>query len=601
MVKFFKKLGVVFKNSIRLAAKLFDKLTAEPDAKPVAKPAAKPAAKLSVSRKSVTIDDGLFDPSRKMLWLRGQCKFDNIPLDCIRIYHKNKRLGEAIARENFDPGGQVSHSWKFESHLNHEVRLGDEVSVTAIALTGVTITAKFTIPAPNPVAVHDDNYLYAETGSPYYILDILNDNVDSRCDKKVLLILHNLHLPESLEKRKTLTALREAMNRKGLELILFHHSRHSAGCAIPEVNFFAGNETLKPFQFTFFFPPPISYEGLRYAQRMLYGFNDSTKNRMSLSQSKGRVEEEAIRLETVIQILQPSLILCWHQWISTTIIGRELAEAHNIPSAFLHEGMLPGSMTLDHRGMMAESHSVGAMLNPEDPEALVYQEKADQLISHVRSNKLERKAHKGTVDIEDVLRTAKSNGWRTVFYAGINDWHSGNLPADHPRAKIHSPFYRDTDEGLQALLSLAEEHDFFVLFKPHPIIYPHLYDSHERLATIHEATGVDCILATDITVTLLSSISYLSLTHEKPTVLLGRNTMSGTGAAYELSSRENLADCLEAAFAAVDMPGRIDNYRWHVAALLKDHLYSYGEPKEHIMLNYDNLVDKLLALMQDNS
>ncbi len=203
----------------------------------------------------------------------------------------------------------------------------------------------------------------------------------------------------------------------------------------------------------------------------------------------------------------------------------------------------------------------------------------------------------GTPAAARILESRRRLGLRTVFYAGVNDWQSGNLPCDHPRARSHAPHYRDTLDGLAALLATAERQDFLVLFKPHPNLFPRPLDiRHDRLIHVREAAATDCILGTDATVTLLSSLAYISLAHRKPTVLLGRNTLSGVHAAHELDDYADLDACMAAALAGEGSDRRNDAFERHVAALLQRHLFPYGDQNTTALLGDDDAVARLLAL-----
>jgi hypothetical protein len=312
---------------------------------------------------------------------------------------------------------------------------------------------------------------------------------------------------------------------------------------------------------------------------------------------EAQTKDEAAKLRLVIRMVDPSLVLVWHQWNSLAVLARAIADRARIPSAVIHEGMLPGTMTLDHLGMMAESDATGATL-AEAPDAAAHFARARAVIEEIRTRELDRKPQAGTPAASRILSARVPTGMRTVFYAGVNDWQSGNLPADHPRAAIHSPVYKDTIAGLEALLACAERQDFMVLFKPHPNLFPRPLDlHHDRLIYVREANATDCITGTDATVTLLSSLAYISLAHRKPTVLLGRNTLSGTHAAYELADHRSIGDCVAAALEARDFDSHLRHFEEHVAALLKNHLYPYGELTGFSMKSDGDTADAIIRMM----
>src|SRR5262249_55082657 len=158
----------------------------------------------------------------------------------------------------------------------------------------------------------------------------------------------------------------------------------------------------------------------------------------------------------------------------------------------------------------------------------------ERVIARIRDERLDRKPG-SPISIAQVAAALPARaGRRLVFYAGINDWQSGVLPVDG-NTMLHSPHYADTIDALDHLLEAAEAGDFSVLFKPHPNLHPKNFAAaHPRLIVARESNSVECIRHADVTATILSSLAYIALCHAKPAVLLGRNTLSGTGAAYEL-------------------------------------------------------------------
>jgi len=193
------------------------------------------------------------------------------------------------------------------------------------------------------------------------------------------------------------------------------------------------------------------------------------------------------------------------------------------------------------------------------------------------------------------LDELKSQGKKVLFYAGVNDWQSGNLPKDHTRARLHAPIYGDTTECLTRLLDAADRLDFYVMYKAHPNLYPVPFKAHPRLIQVREANASDCFGKIDAFATLFSSLAYVSLAHGVPTILLGRNTLSETGAAYELQSSKELDSTLSHAFDKEDLETRLFYFRQHVAALLMDKLYPYGGKTDFSELSYESAVEKILG------
>ncbi len=570
---------------------------------------------LTSPSKRLRVDDCLFDRTWKILWVRGSLHTPGSEVREIEIFHQGTSLGKAVVDERLSTSSGRSFHWRFECVVDSDLPIGSELSVHACLADGeefkVVCIVADTQTWQNSIVCTDHNLEYAKSGKnsesrasrvPYssealQILKGVEPLPDPR--KIVLLVAHNLNAIEREEKRSALNLLRRELNKNGIELIVLHHSKKRCGCEIPEVNFFdpdlealakITNKTLLA----------VDPKELNYAQRMLYGFIFALNRRpKSWADIEAQTFEESAKVSAAVRALQPSMLLLWHQWNSLMLLARAAADGSSLPSAVLHEGMLPGTLTIDANGMMAESDAVGCMLEAEDDASKALMERAGRIITEIKGKQLDRKPFAGAPAATEIIGELKRRGAKTVFYAGANDWQSGNLPSDHPRAKLHSPFFEDTEEGLEHLLRVAERLDFYVIYKPHPNLFPRPPRfTHDRLVYVREPNASECIMQVDAVATLLSSLAYISLAHGVPTVLMGRNTLSDTGAAYELAAADELERCVRSALEKQDLEQRLYRFQQHVAALLKDHLYPYGGKTDFAALGYEDAVKKMVSIMQ---
>lgn len=580
--------------------------------------------------KAPRVEDCVYDAQWHMLWMRGTVRTSGAALTELEIRSGDKRLGRAVFDEKLQGGDGRFYRWRLESVVDDPVLAGESLTITAKLSDENTYRSSYTVPVfekwKSGIADPDDLFQFSITGNPQMRSLLLPKSTPPSNTKKValppestppidtkkvlflpestppidttkvvLLVAHNLNAIERGEKRRVLNAIRRVLNADGQELILLHHSQQPSGCGVPEIGFFDPRlEELSRGVATDGVDPAV----LEYAQRMLYGFTFTLNRRpKKWSEMEAQTTDELRKLTVVIDQVKPSLILLWHQWNSLMVLGRAVAEARSIPSAFIHEGMLPGTMTLDAAGMMAESDATGVTLRESDPVNEPFFAQARYVIQEIATKNLDRKPQAGTPGALDILTSLKAKNVKTVLYAGVNDWQSGNLPADHPRARIHSPVYRDSLDGLAALLDVADRQDFVVLYKPHPNLFPRPLDiKHERLVYVREANASDCITAVDVVATLLSSLAYISLAHDVPTVLLGRNTLSGVHAAYELADYDDLDGCLREALSKNRLAVRRIRFESHVAALLKGYLFPYGEKTDFSVLEYQDVVKKMQAI-----
>lgn len=416
--------------------------------------------------------------------------------------------------------------------------------------------------------------------------------------KRVVLAVHNLHAPERPEKRVFVNELKAALAAKGVELIVFHHAQDPSGTDAFEVNFFdptldylSTNEGYMDDMADILDWQSVDKDpAVEKAAQLTYGARSTIASRpMPWDESVETTLVEARRVAAMFKALKPDAVLVWHQWNSLMQLVRTAAERQNIPSGVVHEGVLPSTLSFDTVGMMGESESRGAVLKPQLKSSVRPMKLASEMIDAVYTGNLDRKPASKLSAVDKYLSHPQVKDRPVLFYAGINDWQSGTLPVD-AKSGYHSHIYRDTMEGLHALIEVCEQEDWYILFKPHPNLYPgHFSIDHPNVIFARESNVLDCLKKTAATVTILSSVAYISLANKKPTVLLGHNQLSETGAVYELSAREELKDVLQAAINADDLEARLEKYQAHVAALIRDHLYPYGDKAYTMMKDHNTL------------
>ncbi|MFS2316324.1 glycosyltransferase [Maricaulis sp. D1M11] len=546
-----------------------------------------------------------FDPSTKLLWIRGVFNAAGLELEEINIFKNGEFLCQAVSGVKQKVEDNPLAGWRVETFISGTLLPGTELLAEAKIVGGMTARARMAVPERETTEEPGTASALAEYGPNGLRDHLMHLPLEGEPNKpRIFLCVHNLDAVDRPEKRVFVENLKDALEANGAELILFHHSRNSSGTSAKEINFFdpelRGLIDGKYGRVDDFLPEiysaedPESDEVVKYNQKHAYGFKNSiNRSAPDWNKTTEDVFDEARVVDFFLRNSKPTLILVWHQWNTLMDLIRKGAERIGVTSAVTHEGMLPHTLTFDPQGMMAEASCVGK-IKTRLPVAI--RAKAEAMIDGIRDARIDRKPASQVNAIEGFLANRRYPGRPLVFYAGINDWHSGILPRD-AKAEIHSPFYRDTREALFELLDLAEELDFEVLFKPHPNLHPGNFNfEHPRLMTIRESNTIDIIMAADLIVTLLSSISYIGRCHNKPIVQMGRNTLSGTGAVFELQSRDELRDVLEAALINVSDEERRVRFVNHVGTLIQKYLYPYGEEHPQLALSYEDLASDILEL-----
>lgn len=282
-------------------------------------------------------------------------------------------------------------------------------------------------------------------------------------------------------------------------------------------------------------------------------------------------------MDRIIRRQRPVLAILWHQFNSLHYALATYSERIALPVLYAEYGLLPGTVAFDAAGQMAESwvttdnaRFLALELTQEQQSAV------RDYLDRIRRERRSRKPQSGKAEIAGKLRSIQEQGRSIVFYAGENLYRSGILPTTSPRARLHSPHFRDTAEALGALCAEAKERAWHVVFKPHPQSRPWTHPAvSEDILTVAEGANVfDCILHSDVTATLVSQVSYLALIQGKPCVLMGRNPLSGKGCVYEVASADTLGSTVEAAVSEGFTSAQRDAWLRHAAQLCVHYLYA---------------------------
>lgn len=289
-------------------------------------------------------------------------------------------------------------------------------------------------------------------------------------------------------------------------------------------------------------------------------------------------------------MVQHDTVLCvfWHEFNTLHDSMREFCSEVGVPLLFAEYGSLPGTIVFDTDGQMAESWIV--QRSDEFLKMPVFDEdlaKAGRLLQMLREGKRMRKPGAESKPLAPVSEKASSEGRALIFYAGQNDYKAGLAPRTHPNAAVHSPFYKSTNDALRDLCAIAEERNWQILFKPHPMAEHLLKDLvlpfPDRVDIVSGADIFECLDAADVTVTLVSQVSYMALIHGRPCVVLGRNQLSGKGCVYEAESRESAGDTIAVAIRDGLSQKQRDAWLRHTAQLCTHVLFAFDEDLEAII------------------
>jgi hypothetical protein len=317
------------------------------------------------------------------------------------------------------------------------------------------------------------------------------------------------------------------------------------------------------------------YRKLSHELTLAMAMEASLKNDDFFSQSSAILDYTEFMIRLLLE-KKPCLCILWHQHSGQHRALAAICQDLDVPYVFAHLGMLPGTIVFEHGGQNAESwvtqnNEDFLKLQIDDRDLVV----AQQYLEYVRKIKKDRKPQTTKLTIRDIVDKNR----KTIFYAGQNDYQSGLWPSWLPKSRIHSPLFFHTFDGLQYIARISKVNDWQILFKPHPNIQNRQTSStrlnHEHIDFVKGANIFECMEKSDLTVTILSQVSYQALIHGNPVVLLGCNQLSGKGCAYEVTSHDNIENTIKLALKEGFSKDQKRNWVRHVAQACKYYLFSF--------------------------
>ncbi|MEO0337419.1 MAG: hypothetical protein AAF202_13570, partial [Pseudomonadota bacterium] len=250
-----------------------------------------------------------------------------------------------------------------------------------------------------------------------------------------------------------------------------------------------------------------------------------------------------------------------------------------IPVQFVHEGFVPGTLSFDSQGEMAES---SVAVNYEEFESLPLNSTdlkvVKPMLQLLRETSADRKTQYNKGMVSRVLQRYQGDFDKIIFFAGSNDWYTGMLPSFWKRSKTHSPSYVDGKDLLFDLVKYCESRNHLLVYKPHPNTnQPVPLKSKNRL-TVRHSNSIECVECSDLVITLVSGISYLSMIHQKPTLLAGRNSLEASGSVYFLQRDWLLEEAVDEALE-IGLPDHQQiAFERFFCRLMKYYLVPYSSP-----------------------
>lgn len=276
-------------------------------------------------------------------------------------------------------------------------------------------------------------------------------------------------------------------------------------------------------------------------------------------------------LRRLFEQLAPCRILLWNQFHAFHHIAGEACRQLALPLAYLEYGVLPGTLCLDLAGQMGESEIArnpqGFAALPISPQNLTQAKRVCDFLYESRLNRNQ----------QPPLQSQRiPTGRPVILYAGQNDFESGMIPYTQRSRDFHSPLFGSSHEALLYLSQLAQKENWTLLFKEHPLLthFAHKKRPIPRNVVVVDAQDINALVdMSDVVITILSQVGYVSLIRGKATVMLGYTQLKQSDCSYEAFSLEQVEEQLRQAVVHGRTPQQREAFFEHAARLLTYYLF----------------------------
>jgi hypothetical protein len=217
-------------------------------------------------------------------------------------------------------------------------------------------------------------------------------------------------------------------------------------------------------------------------------------------------------------------VLLNHQFSGYHMIARQICEELSISFAYWHPGFLPGTMSFDYTGQLAESELHKELLKDGLERRPEWIQLGREYIERTNSEHYARPGKSNTSD-SATLQAVKSKRTysKVILIAGSNDYRTGVMPRSYEKSNLHSMHYKSSDQLFKDVVSEASE-GTYVIYKPHPNLYPNRSGFEETSncsMIVFDVTIRDLLKAVDLSISICSSSAYEAQIAGVPAIVVG--------------------------------------------------------------------------------
>lgn len=286
------------------------------------------------------------------------------------------------------------------------------------------------------------------------------------------------------------------------------------------------------------------------------------------------LENTAKYINNLVLELKPAAIMSSNKIDWPNRCGYKISQYYGIKYFFIERSPFDSHL-IEHEGMFAESNKVERILNQirSSDTVLKYQENAKSIIQSLTSNPYGFRADEALKESYDEIDFEKE----IIFFLPLDNilWTAWGLD-EHEQSSIDYPVYNSPKEALKNISKVVKKLGAKLVVKPHPsckeweplqVAFPEVKFTNADLKVLIEKS--------DVILTFLTKVSYVSMAFKKPTVSFGTGLLDSLGITYEVKHNKNLKRILETALSKKGFDEKYANYV-NVLPLLDELFFSSG-------------------------
>lgn len=321
-------------------------------------------------------------------------------------------------------------------------------------------------------------------------------------------------------------------------------------------------------------------------RRVLRGYSESVSTVLAY---------EAERyFAALLEKINPKLVMVWNNWGNNSTVLSELAKQRAVPVISVERGFLEGTMMLSANGygydfVNAEPQKFRSL--PIGSEEIA---KANEIIGFLRDTGFNRYSQPRNSVLQQ-LKQRLDNGKPNILLVGAFDCEN---PA-FPQRDMYAPTFALSKEAVSYIAKLAKRDRWNLIYKEHPlmdkVISQKLKDKiPSSVFCVRDVNVNDLIDIADVVVCMISGVSYIALTRDKPLVQLGYTPLKGKGCCYEPVDVDDIEAKIKEALRYGYTPEQKSAFVKHVAQVNK---YYYFDDLAARPIRYGRTIEEASALL----